>query len=225
MNYRPHLLLLIAGLFCLSVLACAQEGSPQTGSGSPASGEPSQTVAIPGPTTTSTSPQAQPDNHPLAGAYLYTLGSALEGRSYFEPTFSVTEAAQTNPRYGVNAKQSFAATTIPVAQLSLVHMSRTNEFQAGYVGGAFIYTGGAAPNSTFHEAILTDTMQFRRWQLSFSDRFSYLPQASFGFGGVGAFGGLGALGGVGAFGGLGGGLQGGLGGGGGLINPMYTPNQ
>ncbi|MGH9358385.1 MAG: hypothetical protein ACRD1O_04335, partial [Terriglobia bacterium] len=42
---------------------------------------------------------------------------------------------------------------------------------------------------------------------------------------VGAFGGLGALGGVGAFGGLGGGLQGGLGGGGGLINPMYTPNQ
>ncbi len=212
MRYRSHLLLLIAGLLCFTVLAPCQDGPPQSGSPS-AGGEASPAQAAGSPGSASSGQQTQPDTHPLTGAYLYTLGAALEGRSYLEPTFGVSEAAESNPAYRTNSQQTFAATTIPEAQISLVHISRTNEFEAGYVGGAFIYDSGAAPDATFDELILTDVMQFRRWQISLSDLFSYLPEAGFGFGGVGAFGGLGT------------GLPSGSGIGGGLVNPMYTQNQ
>src|SRR5581483_8116210 len=52
--------------------------------------------------------QMQPDTHPLAGAFLFTLGSEIEGRSYFQPEFSVSELGQTNAHYIPNAKQSLS---------------------------------------------------------------------------------------------------------------------
>src|SRR5487761_11266 len=216
MSYQTRLVLLVAGLLCMSAFARSQEVYPQTGSSSPASGQsaPSQSVGTPGSSATPSNSQLQPDTHPLAGAYLYTLGSALEGRSYIAPAFSLSEAAETNPTYTPNSKQTFSATTIPMAEFSLVHQGRTNELQAGYLGGAFIYDNGGAPNSTFHEFNLTDVKRFRRLQVSLSDIFRYLPNGAFGSG----FGGFG--------GGISGGFSGGSGfGGGGLVNPAYTQDQ
>ncbi|HLI29982.1 MAG TPA: hypothetical protein VKV79_02640 [Terriglobia bacterium] len=221
MSCRRCLFLGIAGLLCLSALARAQDASSQAAGGT----TPSQSVGTPGSSGASSNSQLQPDTHPLAGAYLYTLGSAFEGRSYFEPLFSLSEVGESNPLYIANAKQTFSASTIPMAQLLLVHQSKTNEIEAGYVGGAFIYDNGIAPTATFHEFNVTDVKQFRRLQVSLSDIFSYLPEASFGFGGAGVFGGLGM--GTGISGGLGSGIPGGLGlgVGAGLVNPMYSPNQ
>lgn len=181
----------------------------------PASGTaPSTSVNNPG-SSPSTGEQMQPDTHPLAGAYLFTLGSALEGRSYFQPAFSLGEAGETNAYGTPNGKQSVTMITIPMASLSLVHQSRTNELSLGYLGGGFIYDSNLGTSSSFHAFNLTDNVKLRRWNLSFSDIFSYLPSASFGFGGIGIFGGLSA----GFFSGAS------LGGGMGAVNPMYSTNQ
>ncbi|MGH9354958.1 MAG: hypothetical protein ACRD10_02395 [Terriglobia bacterium] len=210
-------LLLFAGLLCVSMPVHSQENPPQTGSPAQA-GPPSvplQGVGTPEPSSPASNSQLQPDTHSLTGPFLYTLGSVGEGRSYIEPAFSISEAAQTNASYLPNAKANYSGVTVPMAQVSLVHLSRRNQFNAGYTGGAFLYDNGGVPTSSFHELDVTDAVLFKRWRISITDVFSYLPNGGFGFGGIGALGGLTA------------GVPSGLGVGaiGGAVNPMYTPNQ
>lgn len=206
-------------LVCFTCFAaCCWAQQPPAGAPPPPSApgtEPSTAVNNPG-ATESPSEQMQPDTHPLGGAYLFTLGSPFEGgRSFFQPAFSIGEAGETNAS-GVPGNQNLTMLTIPMASFSLVHQSRTNELSLGYLGGGFIYdNGGGIPDSSFHAFNLTDGIKFRRWNLNFSDIFSYLPSASFGFGGLGIFGGLssGFFSGTSTSGGMG------------AINPMYSNNQ
>jgi hypothetical protein len=208
------IILLLVWILAVAFVPVAKPQDTSSQSNAPASSGPSQSVNN-SETDQSSGAQMQPDTHPLAGAFLFTLGSEMEGRSYFQPEFSVSEVGQTNAHYIPNAKQSLSTATIPMARLSLVHVSRSNEFAASYMGGGFIYNNDTSLDTSFHGLMLNDTLQLRRWHLSIADLFTYLPQAAFGFGGVGSFGGLGS----GFFGGFG------FGTGWGQINPTYTPGQ
>lgn len=165
----------------------------------------SQTVANP---PAPAQPQLNPDTNPLAGAFLYTLGSIPERHNFLQTAFSIGEMGVTNADYVSNGAQSFTTATVPEASLDLVSRSQRNSFSAGYLGGGYIYNSNLGSSSSFHSADVSDEILFRRLTLSFSDSFSYLPESAFGFG---SFGGLG---GVGSFGG---GMAG--------INPTYMPNQ
>jgi hypothetical protein len=54
-----------------------------------------------------------------------------------------------------------------------------------YTGGAYIDPKDSAFDSSYHSVQASETLQFRRLTLQFVDSFSFLPQASFGFGGGG----------------------------------------
>lgn len=173
----------------------------------------SQTTGSAAQTTVSNpqSPQPEqmvPDTHPLAGAFLYTLGSIPEHHNYVQSAFSIGEMGVTNAGYVANAKQSFVTATVPEASFELVSQSRRNSFSAGYLGGGYIYNNSPGLSSSFHSAYLSDQILFKRLTLGLTDSFSYLPQSSFGFGSFGGLGGIGSFG---------GGLAG--------INPTFMPNQ
>lgn len=194
-------------LLIASNLACAQN-SPTPGASTP-----SQSVQNP---ATTNSPTLQPDTHPLAGAYLFTLCSAFEGHNYIQPQFSIGEMGTTNAQYVSNTPNQLTLVTIPEASLALLHASRRNEISLNYLGGGYIYNNrNTSFDTDFQSLNFSDTVQFRRLTLSFADIFSYLPNSAFGFGGIGGLGGLGS-----SFGGIGG-----LGGSLGQINPMFVPNQ
>ncbi|MGH9398245.1 MAG: hypothetical protein ACRD18_15510 [Terriglobia bacterium] len=204
-------------LLFLSILVPAiwAQDSSQTGQSAPA-GTPSQTVANPASAQSNSGSQIQPDTHPLAGAYLFTLGSLAEGHNYLQPEFSIGEMAATNPGYVPNAKQQLTTATVPEGSLLLVSNSRRNSFSAGYLGGGYIYNNAPGLSAAFQSASVSDGIQFRRMSLGISDSFSYLPESAFGFGSFGGLGGLGS-GSFGSFGSFGGGL--------GQINPSYMPSQ
>lgn len=158
-------------------------------------------------------PAATPDTHPLAGAYLYTLGTAFEGHNYLQPQFSIGEMGTNNASYGRNAQSGIAWTTVPEGSLSLVDASRRNQLTLTYMGGGYIFDNSRFSylNGAFQEAGITDSIRFRRATVTVTDIFSYLPQAAFGFGGLGGLGGLqSSMFSAGGFG---------------MINPSLVPNQ
>lgn len=162
----------------------------------------------------SSAPQEQPDTHPLAGAYLSTLGSAPELHSYLQPFFSIGELLETSPYNIPGTHGQLYPITVPMVGVELQVLHPSNDFSLGYQGGGFIYDNGAAPGASFHTASIMDSIQFRRGSLTLEDLFSYMPEAGFGLPGAGMFGGLG----VGSFSGLG------LGGGA-AVNPAFVPNE
>ncbi|HEV2501237.1 MAG TPA: hypothetical protein VGY31_16820 [Terriglobia bacterium] len=180
------------------------------------SGQSAPTASVPNPGAGESTPQVQPDTHPLAGAYLYTLGTAFEGHNYFQPQFSIGEDVTNNASFGTNPQGQWVWTTLPETSLSLVDASRRNQFSVNYIGGGYIFDNSRLShlNGVFQSFGLTDSVQFRRATLSVTDVFSYLPEAAFGFGGIGGLGGIGGIGSslfsAGGFG---------------QINPVLTPNQ
>ena len=212
MSQSARLAAVLLILLVLSPFAWAQDSSQE--SQSPPPGLPA--VANPVSSETNSPSPLQPDTHPLAGAYLFTLGSSNEGHNYLQPKFSIGELGTTNPEYAPNAQKQLTLATLPEANFLLVHASRRNEFSVNYLGGAFIYNNhDTSLDSAFHSLNLSDQVQFRRLALTLSDVFSYLPQASFGFGGIGGLGGFGS----GLYAGTGiGNLQG-------QVSPLFLPNQ
>ncbi|MGH9345598.1 MAG: hypothetical protein ACRD19_17760 [Terriglobia bacterium] len=170
-------------------------------------------ATVSNPDASETASQVQPDTHPLAGAYLYTLGSAFEGHNYLQPRFSIGELGTNNASYGTNSQGQIVLTTLPEASLSLVDSSRRNHFSVDYVGGGYIFNNSRYSHldGVFQSFGLTDSVRFRRVTVSLTDVFSYLPEAAFGFGGIGGLGGLGSS--LFSSGGLG------------QINPTLVPNQ
>lgn len=204
MRHNTRLLGVLLVLLAFTLPAWAQD----TAQSAPA-------ASVPNPGT-GESPQAQPDTHPLAGAYLYTLGSPFEGHNYLQPELSIGEQGTNNANYGGNTQGGFVLTTVPEGSLELVDASRRNQFSLTYMGGGYIFDNPRYShlNGAFQTVGISDTIQFRRATVRLTDVFSYLPEAAFGFGSIGGIGGLGGLG-SSLF------SSGGLG----MINPTLVPNQ
>lgn len=156
---------------------------------------------------------APTDTRSLAGAEAITPTLPGGGRSYILPSFSVWEGGDTNSQITPGASNVQLA-TIPTVSLSLNDVGRRNLFTLNYAGGAMIFDTNPSLSTTFHELGFSDKYTTARWNLMIADHFSYLPQASFGFGGFGFAGnfspqslGLGSAG------------------GGVALNSLYTPQE
>ncbi|MFZ0980612.1 MAG: hypothetical protein WAN23_14525, partial [Candidatus Acidiferrales bacterium] len=57
-----------------------------------------------------------------------------------------------------------------------------------YLGGGTISSDGSASNGIVQDLGFVDRFALRRWTLSVADQLSYLPESSFGFGGLGGIG-------------------------------------
>jgi hypothetical protein len=201
-------------LMLLALIACpvarAQDNSQSGSTSTPSQGLGNTSSPCPGP-------QVQPDTHPLAGAFLFTLGSLPELHSYVQPVVSIGEIGETNGEATGGTATGFQALTVPTGDLTLQLLGPRNSFSLSYLGGGFIYDTKVpgASDTSFQELSFVDTLQFHRGSLSIADMASYMPEAGFGLGAVGVLGGFGT------------GLSSGLGfsGGSGQINPMFTPNE
>jgi hypothetical protein len=183
--------------------------------------------------TASPEPNAapQPDNNPLTGMQAFSLGGS-GGRSYFVPTFRVTQIADSNGR-SASGQHVWRGVTAVNANLNLQRMWNRRQLGINYTIGGIVANTQSGRRSHYHNFGFNYQAQWRRWQTLIADSFSFLPESNFGGGGLpGVAGGIGGIGGGGSGGGIGGiggglgsGIGGGIGGIGGGFVPGVIPNQ
>jgi hypothetical protein len=144
-----------------------------------------------------TSPEITPDNRSLTGVLPLGLGMPNE-HSYWQPHFDVFLTVDSNPTESTG-KTSWDAWTSLSGGLNVHKVSANNDLELTYLGGGEISSESSVSNGVIQELVLTDKITFHRWALTLFDETTYLPESSFGFGGVGAGGlpGGGSLGGGG----------------------------
>jgi len=172
-----------------------QEQKSETGPTKPTQGAPpAQPLPPLSPTGTQEqtgetgTPAPPADTRPLAGAQEITPSLPGEGRSYILSSFSVYEAGDTNARLQASTVPNLQFATIPAASIDLNKVGSANQIGLSYNGGGLIYSSDLSQSATFQYLGLSDTYSARRWKLLVADRFSYLPEATTGFGGIGMSG-------------------------------------
>jgi hypothetical protein len=151
-----------------------------------------------------------PDTRPLTGAEEIGVGLQRASRNYFVPALQVYAYGDSNRTILTSGQRGTELTGSVVGRLAFQHVGRTSQSILDYMGGGLFYARDSDLNATIHQIGITQAFTGRRWSLQLSDRASYLPESSFGFGG---------------FGSLAGGLSGGFGSGLGNLGPAFSADQ
>ncbi len=209
--YRILILALGTALVCASPGSCQQptSSSPQSQSGTSAgSNQQSQTTA---PEQTAVGPVSA-GSVDLSGPETFTPGNSGPHVNYLLPSLQFSEMADSNASFGT-ARQQFESVERVGGRLALQHVERRGVTTLDYVGAGVIYTNRSDLNTTMHQFGITQTYVGPRWNLTFDDRASYLPESAYGTGDFGWGGALGtSLGGA-----MGTNLV--------SLNPSFNPNQ
>jgi len=122
-----------------------------------------------------------PDTRPLTGVENPTLGTSGIRHSYWLPGFQYADTVRSS---ALNQATSLGwnTTSLATANLSLLETWSRAQLAVNYSGGASFSSDSAQDNSHFQQLGLVEMFDWGRWQLSFLDQFSYLPETQFGFG-------------------------------------------
>ena len=126
----------------------------------------------------------QPDTRALAGAQTLSVGS-LEGvHNFWQPHIDVYGVGDSNNQetavgnsWGTWASLSGGVDFHRTAGISNTFLS--------YEGGGAFSNQSSASNGIVQQLGISEKLAMRRWTLTFLDQASYLPEASFGYGGLG----------------------------------------
>ncbi len=125
----------------------------------------------------------QADTTPLTGLQAPTLGNPDLRHSYWVPGLQYGSTAQSNPPTS-SGGQDWYFTNYLGWSLSLQKGWTNSQLSLNYSGGIALTTQPGESNGTYQVVGVGQNFQWRRWQLQWSDQFSYLPQTQFGFGGT-----------------------------------------
>ncbi len=123
-----------------------------------------------------------PDTHPLTGVQNATLGMPGIRHSYWLSGLQYGNIVRSNS-LNQPTSSGWNTTSYAVGNLSLVEAWSRAQLAVNYSGGGNFSSDPAQGNSYLHQFGLVQTFDWGRWQLSFIDQFSYLPETQFGFGG------------------------------------------
>jgi hypothetical protein len=189
MSFGDHIWIpFLAAALCLRV-AQAQEqkggGDQRVQPSAPVS--PNETEQVP---EEGEAPQTTPDSRSFSGAEEFTAGTRDRLRSYLFPSFQVSEMADSNSQL-TSGPHEFETIDSLTGRLTLQEIGKHSQLAVDYVGGAQIYNQTSQLDGTNHQLGVTQSYQGRRWGFLLDDRATYLPEATFGYGGFGWTGALG----------------------------------
>jgi hypothetical protein len=128
-------------------------------------------------------PTVQPDIKPLSGVQNPTLGTPEIRHSYWVPGIEYSNTAKSNS-LNPAAASGWNTTSFITGDVSLLEAWSHSLLSMNYSGGGYFSTDPIQGNGQNHQLAAAYEIDQRRWQMLFVDQFSYLPQSSFGFGGV-----------------------------------------
>jgi hypothetical protein len=124
----------------------------------------------------------QPDSSPLTGMQDATLGYPEIRHSYWVPGIQFNSNLPSNP-YGQSGSSNWYADNYFIGNLTLLEAWSRATFTVNYSGGGYVSTDSTRGSGAYQELALAQNFHTERWLIQILDRFSYLPQTSFGFGG------------------------------------------
>jgi len=173
-------MLVLMGIFQCPAVVCAQDQQSDTATKPAAKALPPIGFGD-DQETTQPSDTLQPDNRPLTGFQQLTTGSPPERHSYWIPGISYTNFIQSSA-LTQGGGSGWNSTSFVTGNLSLLQNWSTSQLALNYSGGGSLSSDSSIGNGQFHQFGAVETFNWRRWQLTFLDEFSYLPESQFGFG-------------------------------------------
>jgi hypothetical protein len=127
-----------------------------------------------------------PDTTPLAGVEPINSGRPALDHNFIQPQFKVFSTADSNELTdSKNNSSGWGDFTSFLGGIDLHDASGISNLTLSYLGGGTIAIGGNAGSSTVHQMNVEEDLNWRRMKLSFIDQFAFLPEASFGYAGLG----------------------------------------
>jgi len=171
---------------CVVVLAApatrAQQQTPDQSSGPiPAYHSPLATAADNGETTNTQ--ELAPDTNSLSGAQYLSLGTPIT-RSYWQPRFNLFTTADSNALETANTPGWVAWTSVS-GGIDIHQTSGNNSMILSYTSGGMFTNSSGVSNGVIQGLSFSDKVSFHRASITFFDDLNYLPESSFGFGGLG----------------------------------------
>jgi hypothetical protein len=125
-----------------------------------------------------------PDTRPLVGALGVSLGAPKTSRSYWAPFLDLSASAYSNP---INSGNSTGWTTWSSLSggIDLHKISSNSNLVLSLLSGGSFSTDGSGGNVNVQELGIAESLTFRRSSISLIDQVGYLPQAGFGYNGLG----------------------------------------
>jgi hypothetical protein len=146
-------------------------------------------IKAPGePPTTPDAESTTPDTRPLSGVELFTLGQMGKRRNFLLTSFDFLQLGDTNPSIGSQSNLEMTSTLL--GHVALRRTWSHYEFKTEYRGGGIIYDRHSELDTPLHDFAVEQRISGRRWNFLFTDRLDYLPESSFGYGGLGSTQGL-----------------------------------
>jgi|SRR5271165_6909807 len=126
--------------------------------------------------------ELQPDFSPLTGMQNTTLGFPEMRHSYWVPGAQFSSNINSNPS-GTNGNTNWTNTNYFVGNVSLLEAWSRATMAVNYSGGGYVSNISGQGSGHYEELALAQNYRSERWLIQVVDRFSYIPQSSFGFGG------------------------------------------
>ena len=126
-----------------------------------------------------------PDTRSLAGVQTISLGVPALQHSYWQPSFNAVVAGDSSPLL-TPGSSSWTSWTTLLGSVDVRAVSGRSDFTLDYVGGGSLSNDATVQNAIVQEAQLGERISGRRVSLAFLDQALYIPETSFGYGGLSA---------------------------------------
>jgi len=126
-----------------------------------------------------------PDTRPLAGALGLSLGAPKTARSYWTPFLDVSGTAYSNPPVNSGGSSGWTTWASLSGGIDLHKISSNSDLMLSALSGGSFSTDGSGGNVNVQQLGLAERLTFRRSSISVIDQVGYLPQAGFGYNGLG----------------------------------------
>jgi len=121
-----------------------------------------------------------PDTTPLAGASDILIGVPRESRSYWQPSLSFVGTGESNP--GTSSSGGWTGYGTVLGGINLHLIRGISDLTLSYLGGGSFSNDSSIGSSVVQTLGARLRFTSHRNTLTFSDSFSYLPEAGFGYG-------------------------------------------
>ncbi|MGD0966011.1 MAG: hypothetical protein ABSA57_19175 [Candidatus Acidiferrales bacterium] len=188
MRYLRYSLSAALGIVLVNVCAVGAQQQPSAQQPADQSSAPipayDSSVANPAGYGDSGTSDFAPDTRPLAGAQYLSLGAPAISHSYWQPHFSASATADSNPVGATASNIGWTAWTSLYGGIDLHRIAGNSDMALSYTGGGMISNESSVSDEVVQGLSFRDTYSFHRVKISFLDQLDYLPESSYGFGGV-----------------------------------------
>jgi len=172
------------GILALSVsVAKAQQPEGQSSAPIPAYHSPFASAADYGDDENNAQ-EPPASTRPLAGARNLALGGFETSRTFWQPRFDLFATGDSNAAQRTGPA-SWGTWTSFSGGTDVHYASGNSDVSLGYTGGLMYSNDASSPNGVVQKLDVVDKISFRRVAVTLMDQLSYLPEQSFGFGGLG----------------------------------------